>query len=1627
MQKPIILKRMVLGDGGGQSVTPYRTGTELYNLICTTSLTSKKADILSGGILISGDLKEKLKGQTIREVGLIDEDGDLIVWSSYPDVLITDNLELDIMIVVPFISSSDATVIIDNAGGITDGNSSSSKVFDTVNKMLADGYCKSNKDVRVSTRGYHKKSGIGGATYDIWNKLEYQELLGTKWIDGKNVTWEPDGFGDFDIPGSENVAVLKNDGVFWAGKCGLLDPVENEQEARKLGITHEQSLENAAKYVKKQIDFLHKVNGVGIRHVEILHIEPGRYVFNGTAFFPACVFPCGGSSWGQEPCVELIPMKNQGDEDNLSNYYPKPGYPILKSIWTPNFDGKPGKMAICPEYVFNDNNRGDHISAYVKLNTIDKSQVIFGSSDNVSEAGWDAESQSWYGKLLLSKNGSTENQTINFKKLKASKSQALAGATLSISKVCHLDNDGVVDRVEWVFSVLGSVVDSIVADDINSTVSFDIWGNNSNGDCTLNGSLEYLESGESWPLDSNGSPVDLRVSNPLESPLRWRYGPGTVTSIDAPDVNYIDEQSKEDANSTLTGFKDDPLWIIKTKYDVNDRSGFMIIHNSDRKSGGCRALENAYLTQYIGGASGITISNYETNEHTYVKGTMNPSGEPDLDPNWKGNYLRHINGFMSYGSGIYLSLRSERVSTLIHRPGYEALGEPYTDRSYIRDIECGIQRENDRWAIDMNGAGDCVIMENISFPVNHPSKYNYGSFYPIGEYLDGPAKAIRYHTTAFTFPNWKSYIGTSTAGARIFNVINGSICLVGTRNIPVVGCHFEFGNVIMIGASGAVTDNYFSPHRGSNYPDIDLRPGPYNNSGTTVRLQNNEFHRGYDASHWPDAKWNIITSSTYTVKLENNIQSWALFGNEGQEIAPTIGYRAKPLKGGDYPACGDMPGIQPLAGWERWAPYLTRNCTIVRGLFQPQSIERTVDNFTGINDVFNSRASSKTDGLYWYDSDKKEQYPFGKYYYNAQLLLDHGDETTNQLDLDYLPYGRNPTLGEYKAIDLERSINVGLTGNDSEPYTIPSMNFYTSGQAVPEGWVRLYRGLESGKYTHYVDVPAVSLFTLEDTGSHVYMRPWIPFDNEVDESTGTNMLPINEVGIGQWFYLKARSGAYPIDDKYSFITGKIDPIETEKHYIYDGNKSGGASESYISKTTATWHQPFNADAYCGLKITGDLDWSGSKIKIPEGASATIVRQASSTGDHELIVSYINGQGNEVCVAKLVPGSSVQCVYAKGNWTAINWDGFDESAFIVITEKKKLGTYIQQLNDPKIKNVTLVIDTDEMINDKGITDIWYSVSNDAPIGKTVTFVRTERCAGTVTANPYGWSRAIVVATDNKNIKYNIGVLNFPGDSFTIVRLASGWAVKSKAAFNDYVNYVEDSHGVANINPVDGCMRKINIIEKFVGEDPTKDMYLQLSPKSFALMPIKHGARVQVKIGEKWDGHTNVMILLVDSKSVLTPYPDNLVAPGDYLEFVWLDSNPNDALDKTGRFYLVDKSLGLSSVKQDLYSLINMADPYASFNKYPPAKISGNTYTTVWKGAFKEQLWITLPAKVKTGTIYRFICNQYLTTPDETESIGLNITAGNIIYQVENNWLLSLIFIDNEWVVYENNVNFLFKGK
>ena len=111
----LVITALALGDGNGTSVIPNADGKSLTHEIGREAITDQSSDYLAAGVFMSSAMSAKYQGQWLREVGLIDSEGDLIVWGALASTLVSALTERTIMVHLPLSDVDHITVVVDTA------------------------------------------------------------------------------------------------------------------------------------------------------------------------------------------------------------------------------------------------------------------------------------------------------------------------------------------------------------------------------------------------------------------------------------------------------------------------------------------------------------------------------------------------------------------------------------------------------------------------------------------------------------------------------------------------------------------------------------------------------------------------------------------------------------------------------------------------------------------------------------------------------------------------------------------------------------------------------------------------------------------------------------------------------------------------------------------------------------------------------------------------------------------------------------------------------------------------------------------------------------------------------------------------------------------------------------------------------------------------------------------------------------------------------------------------------------------------------------------------------------------------------------------------------------------------
>lgn len=83
---PLVITSMAFGDGGGAPVTPVENRSALVGEVHRRAVNSVARDTENPSwVVVECVIPQDVGGWTIREVGLIDADGDLVGYGNFPD------------------------------------------------------------------------------------------------------------------------------------------------------------------------------------------------------------------------------------------------------------------------------------------------------------------------------------------------------------------------------------------------------------------------------------------------------------------------------------------------------------------------------------------------------------------------------------------------------------------------------------------------------------------------------------------------------------------------------------------------------------------------------------------------------------------------------------------------------------------------------------------------------------------------------------------------------------------------------------------------------------------------------------------------------------------------------------------------------------------------------------------------------------------------------------------------------------------------------------------------------------------------------------------------------------------------------------------------------------------------------------------------------------------------------------------------------------------------------------------------------------------------------------------------------------------------------------------------------
>lgn len=185
---PLQIVDMAFGDGGGSAVTPTENRAALLNEVHRRALTSLQpnstnASWMEAETVIPADVG----GWWIREVGLIDADGDLVAYGSFADSykpMLSEGSgkELVVRTIMVVSSASSITMIVNSSIAWATQAWVMAQSFATQAWVAARGYA---TQAWVDGRGYATQAWVGARGYATQLWVDAQGFATQAWVTGK--------------------------------------------------------------------------------------------------------------------------------------------------------------------------------------------------------------------------------------------------------------------------------------------------------------------------------------------------------------------------------------------------------------------------------------------------------------------------------------------------------------------------------------------------------------------------------------------------------------------------------------------------------------------------------------------------------------------------------------------------------------------------------------------------------------------------------------------------------------------------------------------------------------------------------------------------------------------------------------------------------------------------------------------------------------------------------------------------------------------------------------------------------------------------------------------------------------------------------------------------------------------------------------------------------------------------------------------------------------------------------------------------------------------------------------------------------------------------------------------------
>ncbi|AHK11584.1 hypothetical protein S140_177 [Shewanella sp. phage 1/40] len=488
--------------------------------------------------------------------------------------------------------------------------------------------------------------------------------------------------------------------------------------------------------------------------------------------------------------------------------------------------------------------------------------------------------------------------------------------------------------------------------------------------------------------------------------------------------------------------------------------------------------------------------------------------------------------------------------------------------------------------IDLQGLADSVVLNSVHV-VPHTNPWDVSS---DGQIIN----SIRIKKQGDIFGTYGSG-GTQS----ITNCLNGVFKFEECDNLNIDNCYFEGGSVYLKSCTANISNSRF---RFQGVNTIVVEQSQFQYAPTVLSLDNVAFKWDVtDASEQRPQVNDIKMHRDTVLVIDNCFREVTYTGFLGAQI----GIRVAKLD------------ETPIEGWAGRANWLSKRSTVENYLVDPEDIIVKYRSTWGGPFQMSPQVSSNS------------TLANGTYYYKFALL-----------------HSTSPLIGCLDA--TERSCIVTSSNKVPMAFFAPTASTLGVNTTTNSAVIRVYRGVTSGMYDYYVDVPYNTITFFQDAGFEAMGLPWVP------RSTG-QADSVLEMFTGTFRILSDRQGVY----------------------IYDP-----------STINYRWAYNFNADndyLLCSQRLINvddgfDVGWTQDAIAVTDETPRSIMSQCASetVTDREFSIRWLGVSSGKILQVR-VGGVSIApsgIVDDAGIWRVRYSSGqlfIMKNGFVISTTTVAIGT------------------------------------------------------------------------------------------------------------------------------------------------------------------------------------------------------------------------------------------------------------------------------------------------------------------------------------------------------------------